>query len=136
MEADDLTNDWVDSVIQSNRHINFVDRIARPELYPTLDKGNGVSATHLMSWSTMGKDQIPIVYPNVIFDPNTRKLKELTPDEAFQYAVVSGEYIPFATERAADTFSREYKRHWRNGKNPDYHGDAPPGLINKPGGSK
>ena len=125
MPIDDMTNTWVDSVLEQHRNLNFVDRIVRPQLYPTLPLDDKTIATHLMSWST-GQDEKPIVYPNVIFDPETRKLKKLNPDEAYQYAMQSGEYIPFESEQAADTFSREYKRHWRTGKEPKHRGDAPP----------
>lgn len=125
MQFDEMTNSWVDSIVNQHRNLNFVDRIARPQIYPTFPVDDRTIATHQMSWSTTGKEQTPIVYPHVIFDPETRKLKQLKPDEAYEYAIQSGEFIPFSTSQAAETFSREYKRHWRNGKEPKHRGDVP-----------
>lgn len=120
--ADDShITDWVDKIITSNTDKNFVDRLARPELYPVLprpDLGEGNYSTHLMSWSTVGPKQTPIVYPSVIFDPPTRSLKMLNQDEAFNHAMKTGEYLPFKSPKEADLFTREYKRHWRGGKGP------------------
>ena len=100
--------------------MNFVDRIARPELYPTLplNDGTGSMATHKMSWSTYGDKQTPIVYPTVIYDRNTNTLKQLDDDAAFRHAMDNNEFLSFDSPEQADVFSREYKRHWRNGKGP------------------
>jgi hypothetical protein len=121
---DDAQNSWVDSIIDSYRGLNFVDRIARPEMYPTLPIDDQTIATHMMMWGEK-EDGTPIVYPSVVFDPKTKKLKKLEPDEAFDWAMESGEFIPFSNTNAADTFSREYKRHWRDGKEPRHRGDVP-----------
>jgi hypothetical protein len=115
---DDQLNAWVDQLLKKNTKLNFVDRIVRPDLYPTLEDGEGGMKTHLMSWGTMGDKKTPIVYPSVIFDPETQKLQELDPDAAYEHAIKTKEYLPFPNEQAADLFSREYKRHWRDGKGP------------------
>ena len=106
---------WIDSVVKQNTNLNFIDRVARPEKYPTLPYGNGI-ATHLMSWGDIeGK---PAVFPTIIFDPDTLSLKQLPIDQAFDHAAKTGEYLHFPNDEMADLFSREYKRHWRNGKGP------------------
>lgn len=116
----DPVTQWIDKIIQQNTHMNFVDRIARPELYPTLplDDGTGDFATHKMAWSTYGPAQTPIVYPTIIYDRNKGSLQQLDDDAAFRYAMDNKEFIPFDTPEQADVFSREYKQHWRDGKGP------------------
>jgi hypothetical protein len=121
---DSMQNSWVDSVINRYSTMNFIDRVAHPEKYPTLPMDDGSIATHLMMWDTMD-DGTNIVFPSVIFDQDANALKALKPDEAYKYAIEKGEYIPFPTANAAETFSREYKRHWRDGKEPSHRG-APP----------
>lgn len=102
---------WVDSIVNSNLRMNFVDRIARPNLYPSLPIQDGI-ATHMMAWGHIkGK---PSVYPTIIFDPNTMKLQQLSDDDAYDHAIRSKEFIPFGSEEEADLFSKQYKRFWRN----------------------
>lgn len=115
---DEQMNAWIDQTIGKNTHLNFIDRVARPELYPTLPTEDGGMMTHKMAWSTTGKDNMPVVYPTVIFDPNSMALKQLDDDAAFEHAMKTKEFLPFPTEQSADLFSREYKRHWRDGKGP------------------
>jgi len=115
LQQPDPTNKWVDSIIKQNSHMNFVDRIARPELYPTIPQEKGM-ATHLMAWGDI--DGKPSVFPTIVFDPNSQQLQKLSMDEAFDHAMKTKEFIPFDSEDEADQFSREYKRHWRNGKGP------------------
>jgi hypothetical protein len=121
---DSMQNSWVDSVINQYRNLNFVDRVAHPDKYPTLPLDDENIATHLMMWGNLD-DGTAIVYPSVVYDDATKALKKLDDDAAFDYALKSGEYIPFPNDNAADTFSREYKRHWRDGKEPRHRG-APP----------
>lgn len=115
---EDQLNAWIDATIKNNTQKNFIDRIARAQEYPVLPTEDGGMATHMMSWSTMGKDKTPVVYPTVIFDPESRALKQLDPESAFLHAQKNKEYLPFPTPEAADLFSREYKRHWRTGNGP------------------
>jgi hypothetical protein len=107
---------WVDSIIGKNTNLNFIDRVARPDQYPTLPMPDGTMATHLMSWGDI--DGKPAVFPTVIFDPNTKGLQALDMDAAFEHAMKTKEYLPFDNEEMADLFSKEYKRHWREGKGP------------------
>jgi hypothetical protein len=117
MPAQDKELDsWVDSIIGKNTNLNFIDRVARPDQYPTLPMPDGTMATHLMSWGDI--DGKPAVFPTVIFDPKTKGLKALDIDQAFEHAMKTKEYLPFDNEEMADLFSKEYKRHWREGKGP------------------
>lgn len=103
-------DNWVDSYINQNTHLNFIDRVARPELYPTLKDKKGIM-THMMAWDHI--DGKPAVYPTIIFDPSTMKLKQLGDEEAYKHAVKSKEFLPFNNEEEADLFSQQYKRFWR-----------------------
>jgi hypothetical protein len=114
---DQELNSWVDQIIGKNTNLNFIDRVARPELYPTLPQEGGGMATHKMAWGDI--DGRPAVFPTVIFDPNTKSLQELDMDAAFEHAMKTKQYLPFDNEEMADLFSREYKRHWRDGKGPE-----------------
>lgn len=114
-QADQELNGWVDQIIGKNTNLNFVDRIARPEQYPTLPLDGGM-ATHLMAWGDI--DGKPAVFPTIIFDDATKSLKMLDMESAFDHAMKTKQYIPFDTEEEADLFSKEYKRHWREGKGP------------------
>jgi len=103
----------INQVLQDNSHLNFVQRILTPEKYPVMDRpdlGPGSYSTHLMSWSTAGDKNI--VYPEIIQDPKTNKLKMLTPDEAVNHAIKTGEYLNFKTPKEADEFSKNYKQIW------------------------
>lgn len=115
---------FINKMIEDNTHLNFVDRIARADQYPTLDLGNGDIATHKMGWSTIGSNRQPIVYPTVIYDSETQALKQLGDRDALEHAVHTKEFLPFTTPQQADLFSREYKRYWQNGKGPK--GYTPP----------
>jgi len=100
----------ITKILTSNKDKNFVDRVLNRENYPTLNLGNGNYATHKMSWSTVGNKAI--VYPNIIYSPDTKSLIELSPDDAFQYAMKNKEYIQFDDPNKADEFSQQYKKYW------------------------
>jgi len=89
---------------------NFVKRILYPDQWPKMDLGEGQYATHKMAWGSTDNEHM--VYPTVIYDDVTGKLKELAGDEAFQHAMTTGEYIPFKTPQEADWFSKNYKKVW------------------------
>ena len=90
---------------------NFVQRILYPQAFPSLDLGNGWHATHKMSYSTVGDKTF--AYPNVIYDQATGMLKELQPQEALHHALLTGEHIPFKSEKTADWFTKNYKELWK-----------------------
>lgn len=106
----DITKYLINKTLDKYKHLNFVDRIINKDMYPNLDLGNGSYATHKMSYAT--NDNGALVYPNVIYDSATNSLRELTPSDAYQHAIQSGEYIPFDLESEADWFSQNYKKVW------------------------
>lgn len=100
----------VQSILDKNANKNFVDRIIHKDKYPTLDLGNGDYATHKMAWSDT--DNGAIVYPTVVYDKKTNKLKQLGDKEAVDYALKNNEYLSFDKPEDADWFSKNYKRVW------------------------
>lgn len=103
-------------ILNQNSDKNFVQRILKPEGKPTLDLGKGNFATHKMAWSTV--DGKPIVYPTVVQDKNTGKLKELSSKDAVQHALKNNEFIPMKDGKDAEWFSSNYKKVWSiDGKN-------------------
>lgn len=89
---------------------NFVRRILKRDLYPTLDLGNGTHATHRMASAEV--DGKHVVYPTVIFDQEMRQLRQLDRDAAIDYAMQSGEFIEMPSADEADWLSRNYKKVW------------------------
>lgn len=106
----DATTEWVKKVVLANRDKNFIDRVSNPGAYPTLNLGKGKKATHLMAWGEV--DGKAVVFPEVIYDKATKKLRKLPGKEAFEYALRNGEYVSFPNKQSAELFSKEYKRLW------------------------
>jgi len=104
-QGEPLSYDQMTSILAKHANKNFVDRIIRPKAYPSI-KRDGTSMTHRMAWGEA--DGIYYVYPTIVQHGN--KLVELDPDEAWEYAIQTGESIPFETAEQADFFSRNYKR--------------------------
>jgi len=105
-----------------------VQRILKPEGKPTLDLGGGNFATHKMSWATA--DGTTIVFPNVIQDPKTGKLKELSPKDAVAHAVKTKQFITAKNNDEAEWFSSNYKKVWNiDGKNITLKKGIPSGLT-------
>jgi len=103
-------------ILQNNSNKNFVQRILKPEGKPVLELGGDNFATHKMSWATV--DGKPIVYPNVIQDAKTGKLKELSTKDAIDHALKTGEFINAKNNKEAEWFSSNYKKVWNiDGKN-------------------
>jgi hypothetical protein len=102
---------FVDSVLNANKGLNFVQRIRNPA--EKLDLGNGQYATHRMAYDPDTKR----AYPTVVKQGN--KLVELKGDEAWDYADKTGEYIAFNTAKDAERFANNgYKIVWNNQDNP------------------
>jgi hypothetical protein len=103
---------YVDSVLNANRNLNFVQRIRNP--VERLDLGNGEYATHKMAYDPNSRR----AYPTVVKQGN--KLVQLnSEDEAWDYADKTGEYIQFKTPQDAEKFANNgYKIVWNNPDNP------------------
>lgn len=103
--------DKINSILNVNAQKNFVQRILTPDQFPTLDLGDGNYATHKMAWATV--DGKPIVYPTIIYQAGMNQLVPLDENSALNYALQSGEYIPFDNTADADWFSKNYKKVWK-----------------------
>jgi hypothetical protein len=97
-------------VLKDNSHLNFVKRILTPDAYPRMEHGDGTYSTHLMANANV-EDQ-EIVFPTIIHDPKTNKLKLLSVDDAISPAIRPNEFISFPTAKEADWFANNYKKVW------------------------
>ena len=105
-------NDPIGRTLMRNRRLDFVRRVLDPQKYPRLplpQYGPDVYGTHQMGWTTLD-DGRHIVYPNIVYDNRSKALRLLGGREAVDYALSTGEYIPFEDAEAADYFSKHYKR--------------------------
>lgn len=102
---------YVDSILNANKNLNFVQRIRNPS--ERLDLGGGQYATHMMEHDPKTKR----VYPTVVKQGN--KLIKLNPDQAWEYADKTKEFIEFPTVKDAEKFAANgYKIVWNNADNP------------------
>lgn len=108
---------------------NFMQRVYYADNYRGLvtpaewdgpyDYGEGLEVnSHLMSWDSAEDGYY--VYPTVVqLDPNSPTLTKLNPDEAYEYARQTGEFVRFDTPEEAATFAEDpvngYKQYWNAG---------------------
>lgn len=104
----DAENKKISGILGANKTKDFVKRIIDPINSPSLKIGDTV-ASHLMAWGEV--DGKAIAFPTIIRD-KFGKLIKLGMDEAWEYALKSGEYIRFDTAEEADWFSKNYKIAW------------------------
>ncbi len=106
-------------LLKQNKDKNFVQRILNPKLSLEGWAGPGTSGTHAMSYSG-DKDGGFYVYPEIIYDPKTDKLKyfgKKNRKAAFDHALKTGEFIRFDNEEEAEKFgSYGYKAAWGDPK--------------------
>jgi hypothetical protein len=99
--------------LQQYNHLNFVQRLLNPYIFPVMEfpKGDpaGDFGTHLMSSGEM--DGKGIVFPQIIQDPKTGKLERLGMRDAMNHAIKTREYLPFNTPEEADDFGTNYKKY-------------------------
>jgi hypothetical protein len=94
--------------------LNFEQRILRPTQYPTLPQDNGNFATHKMMWD--GGDGNYMAFPSVVQKPDG-KLYELSPNDAYDYAMKTGEYRKFGKQADAENYAAGgYKQQWGAGE--------------------
>ncbi len=105
---------YIKSLLNQHRDKNFVQRILEPDKWGVIEGAQGQPgdsySTHVMSYAT--NDKGAFVYPEVVYDPDAGKLKQLSRDEAKKYALKTGEYLPFDSEDAAKWFAENYKKIW------------------------
>lgn len=95
---------YVDSVLAANSKLNFVQRYLDPAGHPTIQNPDGTVSTHRMASGDR------MVYPTIIQNPDG-SLRQLTDQQAYQYAMKTGEYIQFPTEADARWFAENgYKQ--------------------------
>ena len=97
-------------ITHKNRGKNFIRRVLAPGVHPVLPNENGSVSTHSMSYAEV--DGRYIVYPTVIQPNGERELRRLEDDEAFDYAMRTGEYINFQDEAKAADYAKNYKKMW------------------------
>lgn len=98
------------NILGLNNSKNFVQRILHKDQYPVIDLGGGKHETHQMTYSDA--DGRFFVYPEVVYNPEKRQLMHLEPDQAWEHAMSTGEYIEFNNKKEADWFSKNYKKVW------------------------
>ena len=92
-------------ILKTNKDKNFVDRLFNPDKYPDIKNPDGTYSTMKMRSSDN------IAYPTIVYNEKTKKLKELSPKEAYAYAISTGEYIEFPSEEEANDFAANgYKK--------------------------
>ena len=104
--------DRIMSILEKYKDRNFVQRILAPDKYPEIKNPDGSVSSHLMSWDSLGDSGKAIVYPLIIQDQEGKSLRKLSPDEAYDHAMKTKEYIQFDSGDEADWFSRNYKKVW------------------------
>ena len=102
-------------ILKQNSGKTFVQRILRPNDFPTIDQGDGSYATHKMEWGESGGKYV--VYPRVLLEQGGG-LKDFG-DNAWDQVRQTGNFIEFDKPEDADWFSKNYKGAWG-------------GLMNKP----
>jgi hypothetical protein len=90
-----------DQVLLQHNNLNFVDRILNSQDYPVIENEDGTVSTHRMASATIGGQ--PIVYPTIV--ERDGGLVQLNDDDAVQYAVDTGEFIPFENPEDAAEFA-------------------------------
>lgn len=97
-------NQYVDSILNTNQNLNFVQRYQHPNNYPVINNSDGSFSTHLMASSDN------FSYPTIIQD-SLGKLIKMNPKDAYKYALKNKQYIKFPTEEQANWFSNNgYKK--------------------------
>ena len=106
MGADDY--EIIKKILEQNKGKDFVDRILNPDKYPSMDIGNGNTATHKMIWGESdGKYQ---VFPSIVHQKG--ELVEYSGKDAWDHAMKTGEYIEFKDPAEAAWFGEMYKKYW------------------------
>ena len=93
-------------IFADNADKTFVQRVLRPEKFPTLPHEGGI-ATHRMAWSQLGNQYL--AYPTVLYDGE--KLVDYG-NKALDKVLASGNYIKFDSPQEAQWFSTRYKEAW------------------------
>jgi len=96
----------VKAILEKHKHLNFVQRVLKPEGQQTIKNPDGSESSHSMA-SGDGN-----VFPTVIKDKRTNRLYRLSGKAAAKYAATTGERIRFKTDEEATEFGKDYKKVW------------------------
>ena len=116
---DDMSREQILQVMRNNyskpspdknyEHFDFVQRYLSPSKYPVVKNEDGSVSTHRMASAEV--DGVYMVYPTIV-NFNGR-LIELDDDKALNYAIGTGQFIPFDNRGDAEMFaSGGYKNRW------------------------
>lgn len=103
MQLGGMSKRKVDKYLQSNKDLNWVKRLYQPNTPTMYLPGSSVPSTHYME-SADGR-----VYPTIVQRTPNSPLEYLG-DDAYDYAMQSGEYIQFPNDRQARRFAESYKK--------------------------
>lgn len=110
-----MPNEQIDinSIIEQNKFIPWVDRIINKDKYPMIKNPDGTVSSHKMAWGQYGDKYV--VFPTIeMINGKLVNLPEVGIDP-FNHAIKNNAYIGFDTPEQADWFSKNYKQYW--GKN-------------------
>ncbi len=103
-------------MLQENGDKNFVQRLMNPYIFPVLwdvlqggDVGNMMMSSGYTGNSVEGTKGF--VFPQIIQEKDTGKLKKLGTRQAMDYARKTGEYLEFDTPEEAEDFGTNYKKY-------------------------
>jgi len=106
-------------ILEANSDLDFVQRILSPEKYPNISWENdqrlerGQTATHQMTWAQNAPDGEATefyVYPSIVHEDGA--LDWMSPEDAHDFAVESGQRIVFDKKEDAEWFAEKYKSIW------------------------
>jgi len=92
----------IDRILNENKDLNWVQRLYEPNTPSIQISGQPGPSTHFME-SADGK-----VYPTVVQMPDGQL--QYLGDDAYEYAMQTGEYIQFKNDRQAQRFAKNYKK--------------------------
>jgi hypothetical protein len=95
----------IEDILAANKHLNFVQRMFQPQTATIQVVGEKYPSTHLMEQSD------DIAYPRVVQRPFGQGLHYFeNPNDAYNYAKSTGEFIKFKSPEEALDFTRKYKK--------------------------
>ena len=95
-------------ILDANKDKSFVQRILRPNDFPSIPYGDGYTATHQMEHSESNGKYY--VYPRILLQKDGT-LKDYG-DDAWDQVRQSGNFIEFSNPAEAEWFSKRYKGAW------------------------
>lgn len=103
--------------IASDSKLNFEQRVLKPSSYPSIKNDDGSESTHRMAYGEV--DGRYVAYPTIVQPRKAKELVQLGDRDAFEYAMRSGEFRSFATEKEAQSYAEGgYKKFWGLGEKP------------------